>query len=392
MRYTILIILAMLCSAVVQGQSTVESVLAAVESNNPTLKALREQTEAQKLANRSGISLANPEVEYAHLWGSPSGIGARNDINVSQEFDLGTVLGIKRRLALSQNNLAELNFSIERTAILLKAKELCYDIIYYNAMFEESSRRLADATATACAYDKLIDQGRANIIDSNKAKINLATAEAETERIESERNAAINELRRLGAGDNFELSVTTVDMPTLPADFESWFEQASKRSPELLYATGAIESADKGITAAKAGSLPTLSAGYMREKVVGEGYQGIKVGVSVPLWQNRNNVKRARAEMRAAQSLRADTEQQLYTQLRSLYIKSAALYSTAKRYNTSEALRTAPTLLRKAFDEGQLSMLDYFAELSYFYTAKDDMLTATRDYMKSLARLEAFNL
>ncbi|KAA6308466.1 hypothetical protein EZS27_039873, partial [termite gut metagenome] len=72
------------------AQNNIETILASIEKNNITLKALREETEAQKLANKTGIFLANPEVEFNYLWGNPNVTGNRTDVSIRQTFDIPT--------------------------------------------------------------------------------------------------------------------------------------------------------------------------------------------------------------------------------------------------------------------------------------------------------------
>ena len=59
------------------AQDRYTAVLQRIETNNTTLAALREQTEAQKIENRTGIYISNPEVEFNYLWGNPTAIGRR---------------------------------------------------------------------------------------------------------------------------------------------------------------------------------------------------------------------------------------------------------------------------------------------------------------------------
>ena len=36
-------------------------------------------------------------------------------------------------------------------------------------------------------------------------------------------------------------------------------------------------------------TLPKFSAGYSLERTLGQKYQGISVGISIPLWENKNH-------------------------------------------------------------------------------------------------------
>ena len=59
----------LLASISLNAQSSVETALKAIEENNNTLKALKETTKSQKLENKTGIYLSNPEVGFNYLWG-----------------------------------------------------------------------------------------------------------------------------------------------------------------------------------------------------------------------------------------------------------------------------------------------------------------------------------
>lgn len=52
---TIILIMALLASVSLVAQENIDSILFSIEENNSTLKALREETNAQKLGNKTGI-------------------------------------------------------------------------------------------------------------------------------------------------------------------------------------------------------------------------------------------------------------------------------------------------------------------------------------------------
>ena len=111
-----------------------ESVLREIESNNTKLEALRHSAEAEKLENRTGISLDDPEIGFNYLWGGPASIGNRQDVSVTQGFDFGTITGLKNKVANERNELIEWQYKTERMSLLLEAKNCCIDLIYWNAV------------------------------------------------------------------------------------------------------------------------------------------------------------------------------------------------------------------------------------------------------------------
>ena len=75
MKRLCLVLLSFIIFKVSYAQNNLEYLLQEIESNNTTLSALQKQVEAQKLGNKTGIYLPNPEVEFSNLWGNPSEIG-----------------------------------------------------------------------------------------------------------------------------------------------------------------------------------------------------------------------------------------------------------------------------------------------------------------------------
>ncbi len=122
MKKILISIVAILAMSSLFAQNNINEVLSTIEQNNTTLKALREAADAQKIENRTGIYLADPEIGFNYLWGNPSSIGNRKDINIKQNFDIPTISGLKSRVANQQNTLVEGQYKSDRINILLEAK------------------------------------------------------------------------------------------------------------------------------------------------------------------------------------------------------------------------------------------------------------------------------
>ncbi|MDR3134046.1 MAG: TolC family protein [Prevotellaceae bacterium] len=358
--------------------------LHSIEQNNTTLKALREKTGARQIENSTGIFLPGPEVEVNYLWGSPAATGNRTDIAVRQRFDIPTLAGMKARAARQQNSLLDLQYRSDRLAILTEAKQYCNEIIYRNALLKELSIRLEHAQTIAKSYRERLDKGDATILEHNKALLNLATAKGEIARIEMERTALLEELARLNGGIPLSLNDDRYDEQPLPADFEKWFAQLAQQHPALAYAQQQVTLRKQEVTLQKALSLPTLSAGYMSETVVGQQYRGLSVGISLPLWENKNRVKQAKAAVSAAEGEQADHYRQLYGRLLTDYRRAAALKALADDYRRALSALHNAALLKKALDAGEISLLDYMLELGLYYTTVNQALAAERDYHQAL--------
>ena len=178
----------------------------------------------------------------------------------------------------------------------------------------------------------------------------------------------------------------------LPLNFDSWYVEAEQKNPVLAYVKQEIEVGKSQVSLSKSSNLPTFSAGYMSEKVVGQQYQGLTFSISIPLWENKNRVKQAKAAVTAAELREADSKQQFYSQLRTLYNRANSLNIIADKYRHSLATVNNTELLKKALDAGEISLLDYIVEIGLYYTTVSQALEAERDYQKAFAELSSVEL
>lgn len=376
----------------VSGQNLYTPVLEQIERNSTTLKALKEQMEAQKLGNKTGINPANPEVEFGYLWGNPAMIGNRKDINVRQTFDFPTVYAQRSRLSDLQNNSAEYQYKSQRMELLLSAKTLCIELVYYNALGKLYERQLDNAKQIAEAYERMKQTGDANQLEYNKAVLNYTNMDNEMKRINLERERLLSELSRLNGGNPIVFDRTTYETPSLPTDFESWYAQTEAENPALSYLKSQVEVSNRQVKLSRASSLPKFSVGYMGEFVAGQKFQGVTVGMSIPLWENKNKVKQAKATVKASERIVEDAKMQYYNRLKNLYAQVSELQNNVRRYNSVFEQNDNDELLFKAYNKGEISLLNYLLEIEYYFVAYDKKLQAERDLEVALAELNACSL
>ena len=379
----------MTAACCVQAQNEVERVLQSVEQHNTTLVALRHETEAAKVGNHTNLNLPNPEVEFGYLWGSPSSIGHRKDVSAVQSFDFATVSGAKRRLARQQDALADWQYKESRMQLLLEAHHLCLDAIYYNAMCKELMQRKQYAEEITSAQQKRLEQGDINRIEYNQVKLDLAAVCAELMRCNTERAAVMAELQRLNGGEPLLIEATDYPAVAIANDFEAWYAEAEQKSPALAYVKQQIDVANRELAVRRADGLPTVSLGFMGEYVSGENYQGVKVGMSIPLWANKNRVRQAKAEVEAAKARQTDARQQFYSRLHNLFVQQRGLRQVVQSYK--EALRATDntSLLKKALDAGSISTMDYLLGARMYYDAVNQKMDACRAWQKTVAEMQA---
>jgi outer membrane protein TolC len=370
----------------------IENVLSEIESNNTTLRAYRNLNEAQKLENKTGIYLANPEVEFNYLWGDPSSMGNRKDFSLTQSFDFPTAYGIKKRIASAKNEQSDLEFELQRKSILYKAKILCNELVYLNALHEVLQKRATDAGNIAIAYSSKFDQGEINILEKNKAQFNLLNAQKELEANETERSLLLAELNILNGGIPVSFNQSSFSPLQLPVDFENWYSAYETKNIVLQQAAREIGISENQIKLSKAMSLPKISGGYMSEAVEGEAFRGVSVGVSIPLWENKNTVKLANAQQQVALQQANDKKIQTYNQLKGQYEKAVSLQKTLASYREALQAVNSSELLKKTLDAGQLSLIEYIMEVTLYYETTDKFLSIENELNQLATGLYFFEL
>lgn len=371
--------------------SSIESVLSEIETNNLTLKTLREANNAQKYANKEDIALSNPEVEFNYLWGANSPMRSKG-ITISQEFDFQTIFGYKSGVAKKQNELLDIEYKRERINLLLEAKTLCYDLVYHNALYKELNERLSLAKKNVALFKKRFDNGDVSILELNKAKLDLALAKGEIANVEADRQEILSQLSILNGGKEVVLNMEEFDaIAPLPL-FDVWYTEAEALNPVLEYARNEVELSERTIKLNRSAWAPKLSAEYSREWEDENKSNGITIGMSIPLWADINKVKSAKANAIASESRKKELEVNFYYQIKNDYEKSIILQKSAAETKSAVEQLSNMKYLGKALESGEITMLDYIVEVQMYYEARTMALDAERAYYMSLAKLSAYTL
>lgn len=376
----------------VKAQNGIEKILQEVEANNTALQALQKQIEAQKLGNKTGIWLPNPEITFEHLWGTPREIGNQNDFGITQSFDFPTAYGHRNKLAGMENQNLDRLYQSERINILLRAKQIIIKLIYNNALSKDYTRRVEKDQIIADSYQKKFNQGEANVIEKNKVYMTLIACVNKKKKIDIEREALLNELKSLNGGKEIQYNETNIPLSPLPSNFDEWYTTAESKSPVLQYLNKKVDISEQQVKLSRAQALPKLSAGYYSERILGEKLQGAVIGISIPLWENKNTIKQAKAGVLSSESALEDSRIQFYNRLQSLFNQSVGLREAAQKYREALFSYSNEPLLRKALDAGEISLLDYLLEVEFYYDAFNNMLEVERDYALAVAELTAVEL
>ena len=372
------------------SQSRIDNILMEIEKNNTRLSALRKGIEADIIGNKTGIYLQNPEVGFNYLWGSSALIGNRTDVSISQSFDFPTAYRYKNQISDFKNEQVKFEYLKQHRTLLLQARIVCIDLVYINALISKLSKRLIHAQSIANSYKSKFDIGEANILEYNKAQLNLLNVSTEMESLEIERVSLLSELSRLNGGIFINFTDSVFQESLISTDFDLWYLLAEQNNPALSWLKKEIEISQKQESLSRAMSLPKLQIGYMSEKVIEHQFQGVTVGLSIPLWEDKNKVKFAKANTIALESIAADNKLQFYNYLKTLHTKTIGLQKNVNDYRSSLLLFDNTELLKKALDKGEISLINYTMELSIYYESVNKILELEREMNKTMSELNQY--
>lgn len=402
MKPIILLAAALLSTAGLPAQESIDRILHQVECNNPLLQANQHQTRAQQLQNRSANNLPNPSLSYSHLWDSQDKDITVGELVISQSFDFPTLYVARRQMSRLQNQALDAQAAAQRQDILLQTKEVCLDIIWLHRQQALLEQRLHNAEELARIYAQRLQTGDANALETNKINLELLNVRTESRQNRVSLQAKLQELLALN-GNRWPapgrpqpqpatpgpeaLGLTDYAPVTLPADFAPELQRLLSADPALQALRTQQAAAQRQVAVSRQGWLPNLEVGYRRNTETGHPLNGVVVGFSFPLFENRHKVKAARSQALSTDYQQENARLQTSTALWQLYEEASQLHQSIGEYRETLGRQQDLTLLRRALEGGEISLIEYFVEASLVYQSQANLLQLENQYQKVMARL-----
>ena len=376
-----------------RAQSSIDQVLRNIETNNKSLQANTKMTDAQKLEAQTGKFLANPSVEWEQMWGNRNNPGSEYTLTVKQSLDFPTTYSNKNKLANLKANTIGFQSAAYRQQLLLNAKQTCIEIIYLRKQKSLLDERLANAETMFALYKKRFESGDANQLELNKIQLELLNAQNQSRLNKAALTAAEEQLRNLNGGKPITFDATDYPAGEELINFDQLQAAFMDADPNLKSLTGNQEIANREVKLSRSLTLPKFDVGYKRNAASDHvASNGFMVGVSIPLFENKNTGKKTKAQAEFATASLEDNRLNLKTNLQQLYQQAEALQISRADYAKVLEQQRNIELLNKALNAGQLSVIDYFTELSTIYDSHQSYLDVEKEYHSILAQLYQYKL
>lgn len=366
---------------------------AEIQANNRNLKASQSENEALRTENMVGLNLANPEVSVSYMWGQPSDVPGKTNVEVSQSFDFATLSGAKKRVASANNAVASAQLEVERQALAFETEKLLINYLYQRHLCQELERQLGLLDSLNVYAGKGLQKGSITRLDYNKLELERMSMQNTLSRARSECESLSRDIYALNAGEILALPENW-PAATLPESFDNWVNLIQEANPEMkVLALDVKRNADE-VTLRKREGLPEFSLGYVNELVKEDNHHGVALGFSLPLWGNSGRVKSARS-METASRLRLQSAgDDFVIRKRADYERAKLLSETLNNYKTMYQRIQDENMayLDKALKAGTITILDYVTEQEDFFEHSLKYLEVLRDFQLARATLYSGNL
>ncbi len=348
-----------------------EAFLQKVLQHNTKIEQIRKADEARQLESRTGILPEGPEIEAGYFPGNDNVV--KNTFGVSQRFDFPLVYKQKTSYSTALRRTSNAILQGQTLQILSNAQTVAIRFRYLKNQLKVLGRRLQHTNELLKAFEKMLEQGDANLLEVNKIKVSQLKISSEVDQKQQE----ITSMKaKLAQYTNSE----AIDYESLnyPKNFtlqrDEFIKMAMERSPVLQYLEDMYKQQNLAIKLSKAQNWPKFMLGYEYEAADPERFSGIKAGISIPLWQQNNKVKTARAYAQSQQAEVTDAKSKLKMELGNQFNEYKRTSETYKKYQSTMQSLESISLLKKSLDLGHISLIEYLLELKFFYEAEDRML------------------
>ena len=376
------------CSA--YGQENIKTILTSIEENNPTIAALKAQMDYQKAEARTNLLPPNPTLEGGRF-PAVEGAGVKYAWGVSQSFEFPTVYAKRNQLAKTNDKLADVSFNAARQEVLLQAKHIILEYIQTKRMLAELNKREKFASNMLSIIKKKVDAGQATAMDLNNARLRMVEATQNASSMRSQKNILQRKIVLLNGGQ--ELAVTDSLLLLLPLDErETVFNQFVQSDPRFVASQQMVAMAEQNKRLVAHQGLPELNIGYQSEQTDAEHFTGFKAGLSIPLWGNSGNRRAAAIKLNTSQAQAHSQRVMLELEFEALYQQTLSIKSQLDELQKALTSNNNLELIQRALEAGEVSVIDFFNEVTFLYEIIDKVFELELQYAKRYAELHRFEL
>lgn len=351
---------------------------------------------AEKSGLNAEVAPSDPEVDFEYLWPSSAGEANRWSAGISQELPDFRKMSATRRVIRAIDSLDIIQRRAAAAEATYEAEQRLINLIGARRelmMLQEIHENFDSLTVS---YTRAWEKGEVTILDLNKIKIEHARASAADRDAQGKVAALTAEIVALSGGDiSADELVSLVDYPMyhLPESGhgcrpeDGMMEKVVRDSPQFK-----VLAAQERVAAEKSGlaskeRFPKLTLGYVHAYEDGNHFNGLSAGLTLPVFSRKSSRLAAEAEEYAVKSGNMMKTQEMIATANADCARAHTLQRQLAMLGPAVENTNNIRLLKMALQGGEISLLEYLQETSYFVDAAREYNAARLEYALILASL-----
>jgi outer membrane protein, heavy metal efflux system len=357
-----------------------------VAASHPVIKSHAGQLEVARAASVTGNTPGGLALGFGYFPGTPDAIGIKRTLSVSQGFEFPTKYILRGKMNRETFALAETEYRLGRLQTMSKARSEAYAYIGLKKRLAVLEEKLKGYSLLREGWSIMLEEGVVTLPDYNRLQLELSLTGSEIASVKAEMRALSVKLDYISGGYSNLLENAFYDELPEP-DVVALLNEKRSVHPMWLLHDQEYELTVHTVGLSRADNLPDIDVGLGSEIIAGQHHTGPTVGLSIPVWTNRNQVKLARSRSEAAALSRDAAHSALTAEMESLWEYCVAARENMVEMNENSMAASDLSPLTEALTEKEITITEYFSHMEAVFAARVTLINLETEYYRSLAML-----
>lgn len=374
-------------------------------SQNPQIKAARNEWQASLKIIPQVKSLPDPMLSYSHFGQSvETRLGPqRNKFSLSQKLPFFGKLSLEGDIAQSAASLFEEQYNAVKANITLKVKKAFFSLFWFDKALKISSEEKEVLQRLVKIAQKKYETGKGNQQDVLKAHLEISRITDKILILKQGRKgivAGLNSLLNRPPGSAIR-KAEEFKVPGLKVELKELYGMARELRPELRKARFLIEKNEKSLKLAKKNYFPDfkimfdyidIGAGTTTNAKDGRNSWMASIGINIPIWRRKLRASEAEAAIKidASQEGYKNAENVTFSRVNELFfeVKTASEQVNLYKYSLLPQAEQSLKASEVGYLTGKVDFLNLLDAERMVLLIRIGYFKTIADLGKSLAQLE----
>lgn len=364
---------AVIFNNVITGR-TLDQIALEILSESPEYKVKSLSFEKDSLQWKTSYNLPDPEIGGEYLF-APESSDNRWAADLNWGLEWPGVYDARKKEAQERIEAARKNLEAERIDRLVEIKQSLLDYILTHKKLEILDHTIIDLDSIYILAQQYVEKGIITALDLYKVKLEYANVKGARTSVLNEQGDAVSALSRFYGKDCQDLlNVMDCEFPDIYIPSGDELKQYIENSPQIESLSADTKVAEMSKKVASRESLPSLSVGYKHAFEEDTHFNGILLGISLPIFSSKGKHKAAQAAIVESEIKANALESELNSSAEQSLRQLTVLKNQINEIEPLVVTTDYHTMLLKAYESRVISLLDYLSERNYFNNALLELL------------------